>query len=188
MCSFCADPRASAAASISRNPDHALSVAARRTIAEAWGEMSARYSYRHDPDVPDFDDSVPVAVMDAECALCSWGARMFHWLDRSGTVRICPIQSPLGETLSGITGLTRKTRTRGCLSTGESWLACCGSFRNPFATGCISASRATDTVCSGIAICARFPIPPSRNGLYDEGAVNRRNRRFRLAPCAFAGA
>ena len=57
------------------------------------------YSYRDDPTVPPFDDSAPVAVMDAECAICSWGARMIHRLDRAGTTRICPIQSPLGMAL-----------------------------------------------------------------------------------------
>ncbi|MEM8789077.1 MAG: DCC1-like thiol-disulfide oxidoreductase family protein [Pseudomonadota bacterium] len=58
-----------------------------------------RHSHRDDPSVPDFDDTAPVAVMDAECAICSWGARMIHRLDRSGTVRICPVRSPLGTAL-----------------------------------------------------------------------------------------
>jgi predicted DCC family thiol-disulfide oxidoreductase YuxK len=57
------------------------------------------YSYRDDPTVPPFDDSGPVAVMDADCAICSWGARMIHRLDRAGSTRICPIQSPLGAAL-----------------------------------------------------------------------------------------
>lgn len=57
------------------------------------------YSYRDDPQVPDFDDTAPVAVMDAECAVCSWGARMIHRFDRSGRVRISPAQSPLGAAL-----------------------------------------------------------------------------------------
>ena len=61
--------------------------------------MREPYSFRNDPAVPEFDDSGPVAVMDADCAVCSWGARMIHRLDRSGTVRICPIQSPLGSAL-----------------------------------------------------------------------------------------
>ena len=61
--------------------------------------MPAPYSFRDDPSVPRFDDAAPVAVMDAECAICSWGARMIHRLDRSGRVRICPIQSPLGAAL-----------------------------------------------------------------------------------------
>ncbi|WP_374376855.1 thiol-disulfide oxidoreductase DCC family protein [Tabrizicola sp.] len=60
--------------------------------------MSA-HSYRDDPAVPAFDDSTPLAVMDAECAICSWGARMIHRLDHTGTTRICPIQSPLGTAL-----------------------------------------------------------------------------------------
>ena len=63
------------------------------------------YSYRDDPSVPPFDDSAPVAVMDANCAICSWGARMIHRLDRAGTTRICPIQSPLGMALLGHYGL-----------------------------------------------------------------------------------
>jgi predicted DCC family thiol-disulfide oxidoreductase YuxK len=47
------------------------------------------------PDIPAF----PVAVMDADCALCSFGARMIHRLDRTGTIRICPVQSDLGQAL-----------------------------------------------------------------------------------------
>ncbi|WP_341477154.1 DUF393 domain-containing protein [Shimia abyssi] len=49
--------------------------------------------------MPEFDDAAPIAVMDAECAVCSWGARMIHRLDKTGTVRICPIQTPLGRAL-----------------------------------------------------------------------------------------
>ncbi|MEI4471801.1 thiol-disulfide oxidoreductase DCC family protein [Frigidibacter sp. MR17.24] len=58
-----------------------------------------RHSYRDDPAVPAFDDAAPVAVMDAGCAACSWGARIIHRLDRTGRVRICPVQSPLGAAL-----------------------------------------------------------------------------------------
>lgn len=61
--------------------------------------MRDAYSYRRDPAVPPFDDGAPVAVMDAQCAICSWGARMIHRLDRAGTTRICPVQSPLGSAL-----------------------------------------------------------------------------------------
>lgn len=61
--------------------------------------MRAPYSYRDDPAVPAFDDSGPVAVMDADCAICSWGARMIHRLDRAQSTRICPIQTPLGAAL-----------------------------------------------------------------------------------------
>ena len=67
--------------------------------------FTQRFSFRDDPDVPSFDDTAPVAVMDAGCALCTWGARVIHRLDRSGTVRICPVQSPLGAALMRHYGL-----------------------------------------------------------------------------------
>ena len=47
----------------------------------------------------------PVAVMDADCALCSWGARMIHRLDRTGDIRIAPIQSETGAALMRANGL-----------------------------------------------------------------------------------
>ena len=59
---------------------------------------------------PDF----PIAVMDADCALCSFGARMIHRLDRSGTIRICPAQSPLGQSLLAGAGIS--------ITDPESWL------------------------------------------------------------------
>ena len=41
----------------------------------------------------------PIAVMDADCAICTLGARMIHKLDRTGDVRICPVQTELGQRL-----------------------------------------------------------------------------------------
>lgn len=61
--------------------------------------MYKPYSFRDDTNVPSFDDGAPIAVMDAECAVCSWGAQMIHRLDSTGTVGICPIQTPLGTAL-----------------------------------------------------------------------------------------
>lgn len=63
--------------------------------------MSERnyFSYRSDPRVPAFDDRVPIALMDAECALCCLGACMIDRLERSGEIRICPVQSVLGQSL-----------------------------------------------------------------------------------------
>lgn len=63
------------------------------------------YSYRSDPHVPAFDDRFPIALMDAECALCCVGARMIDRLDRSGEIRICPVQSVLGGALMNHYGL-----------------------------------------------------------------------------------
>jgi len=62
------------------------------------GRNSA-YAYREDPHVPDFDDSDPVVFMDANCALCSWGARIIDRFDRSGRFRICPVQTRLGRSI-----------------------------------------------------------------------------------------
>jgi len=59
------------------------------------GQISA-YAYRDDPAVPDFDDSGPIVFMDANCALCSSGARLIDRFDRTRRFRICPVQSPLG--------------------------------------------------------------------------------------------
>jgi predicted DCC family thiol-disulfide oxidoreductase YuxK len=47
----------------------------------------------------------PIAVMDATCALCSWGARMIHRLDRAGDIKIAPIQSDAGAALMRDNGL-----------------------------------------------------------------------------------
>ena len=60
------------------------------------------------------NDTSPMAVMDADCALCSFGARMIHRLDKTGTIRICPVQSPLGQSLLTRHGITA--------TNPESWL------------------------------------------------------------------
>lgn len=65
----------------------------------------ALYSYRDDPTVPPFDDSGPVTVMDGDCALCSFGARMIARFDRDEVFRICPGQTALGTALLGHYGL-----------------------------------------------------------------------------------
>lgn len=49
--------------------------------------------------------SYPIAVMDGTCALCCFGARMIDWLDRSGAIRICTVQSALGTRLLADHGL-----------------------------------------------------------------------------------
>ncbi len=57
------------------------------------------FSYRDDPAVPDFDDQGPRTVMDAQCGLCSRGARWIARTDRRGEFRIIPMQTPLGAAL-----------------------------------------------------------------------------------------
>lgn len=50
-------------------------------------------------------DDPPVAVMDGTCALCSWGARMIHRLDRTREIRIATIQGKTGAALMRAHGL-----------------------------------------------------------------------------------
>lgn len=69
-------------------------------------------SYRSDARVPEFGDHFPIALMDVDCALCCFGARMIDRLDRSDEIRICPLQSVLGQGLINHYGLridNRKT-------------------------------------------------------------------------------
>ena len=56
------------------------------------------YSYRSDPEVPDFDDSQPVVVFDGHCAMCSRWVDFLLKHDR-GRHRFLPAQSELGEAL-----------------------------------------------------------------------------------------
>lgn len=46
-----------------------------------------------------------IAVMDGTCALCAFGAKMVHRLDRSGTIKIAPIQGETGVALMQAHGL-----------------------------------------------------------------------------------
>lgn len=125
---------------------------------------SQSYSYRDDPDVPHFDDSHAVAVMDAECAICSWGARMIHRLDTSGQVRICPIQTPLGAALLSHLGM--KT------DDPESWLFLHDGVAHRDFEAVIYAGRLLGgwgRVTSVLHLCP----PPIRNRLYTRLARNR---------------
>ena len=54
------------------------------------------YSYRQDPDVPDFDDGRPVVFLDGDCVLCTTTAGLIDRLDRKGEFRICPVQTQTG--------------------------------------------------------------------------------------------
>ncbi|MCF6443968.1 thiol-disulfide oxidoreductase DCC family protein [Nereida sp. MMG025] len=51
------------------------------------------------------NDPFPIAYMDGQCSLCSFGARAIDWLDRSGQIRICPVQSERGRAALAAHGL-----------------------------------------------------------------------------------
>jgi len=63
------------------------------------GSSNPPYSYRADPTVPAFDDSGPITVMDGECVLCGFSARVLVRLDKAAEFRICRAQTPLGRAL-----------------------------------------------------------------------------------------
>lgn len=51
-----------------------------------------RYSYRHDADVPMFDDAKPLVIFDGECVLCSSGVQWMIERDPEGTAVFAAIQ------------------------------------------------------------------------------------------------
>lgn len=57
------------------------------------------YSYRDDPDVPDFDDSRPLFVFDHYCVLCSGGASFIMKRKTGHRIAFTSAQEPLGEAL-----------------------------------------------------------------------------------------
>lgn len=61
--------------------------------------MSAAYSYRNDPAVPDFPDDKPLIIFDGECGFCSRDVDFVLRHDKQGLFRFTPAQSPLGTAL-----------------------------------------------------------------------------------------
>ena len=59
----------------------------------------AIHSYRTDPDVPNFDETRTLLVMDGQCAICSHAARRIARLDRDDRIRITTCTSTLGRAL-----------------------------------------------------------------------------------------
>ena len=57
------------------------------------------HSFVSDSNVPEFDTSRILLVMDGNCALCSGAARWIAKHDRHDKVRIAPVQSVLGTAL-----------------------------------------------------------------------------------------
>ena len=58
-----------------------------------------RYSYREDPNVPDFPDDRAVIVFDGMCVMCSGFMRFLLRRDTGHHFNFLPAQSPLGEAL-----------------------------------------------------------------------------------------
>lgn len=57
------------------------------------------YSYRTDPEVPDFDDERPLFVFDNVCVLCSSGASFLMRHDPSHRIAFTSAQGDVGRAL-----------------------------------------------------------------------------------------
>jgi predicted DCC family thiol-disulfide oxidoreductase YuxK len=104
------------------------SVAWRAIVTATWrigmAELgkTVAFSYRDDPEVPAFDDAGSIAVMDGDCALCSWGARLIARLDKEGVFRICPVGTPIGTALVRHYGLVpHDPETWLLVENGQAW-------------------------------------------------------------------
>lgn len=64
------------------------------------------YSWRDAPDIPEFDDHRLLVVLDGACGLCSATAGRIAHFDRADRVRLCTVQSPLGQGLMRHYGLS----------------------------------------------------------------------------------
>jgi predicted DCC family thiol-disulfide oxidoreductase YuxK len=60
---------------------------------------NASYSYRNEPDVPDFDDGKALFVFDRVCVICSGGASWIMRFDSGRKVSFSSSQAPLGQSL-----------------------------------------------------------------------------------------
>ena len=58
---------------------------------------SDQFSYRNDPDVPDFDDSRPLFIFDHVCVLCSGGVSFIMKHDKKAAIAFTSAQGELGE-------------------------------------------------------------------------------------------
>jgi predicted DCC family thiol-disulfide oxidoreductase YuxK len=56
-------------------------------------------SYRHDPNIPPFDESRPVFLFDGICVLCSTGVSFLMRHDRRAKIALASAQSNLGRAL-----------------------------------------------------------------------------------------
>lgn len=57
------------------------------------------YSYRADPSVPPFDDSVPLIIFDGHCVLCSSGVQWMLQHDPRGNYRFAAAQGRTPQAL-----------------------------------------------------------------------------------------
>lgn len=86
------------------------------------------YSYRTDPDVPDFDDSRPLFVFDNVCVLCSSGVRFLMKHDSEGRINYTSAQDALGQALYRHYRIDMDA-TYLLIADGEAWSESAGYFK-----------------------------------------------------------
>jgi predicted DCC family thiol-disulfide oxidoreductase YuxK len=88
------------------------------------------YSYRDDPDVPDFPDERPVIVFDGHCMFCSGWVKFVLKHDRRRRYRFVAAQTPLGDALYRHYGLdTRDYETNLLIEGGRAYFKSEGTIR-----------------------------------------------------------
>lgn len=132
------------------------------------------YTWREDPAVPAFDDTHTIAVMDGECALCMWGARMIDRFDREGAIRIAPSQTPLGAALLKHHGFAP--------GDPESWLVLDQGRAYASLDGVVQIGRRIGGIARGLQVLNVLP-KPFRDWLYRRIARNRYAFFKRRAVC-----
>ncbi len=81
------------------------------------------HSYRHDTDVPSFDDTRPLIIFDGHCVLCSSGVQWMMKHDQGGDTLFAAIQEPIPQALYRHYGLDAKAfDTFMVLADGEPYL------------------------------------------------------------------
>ncbi|WP_224826378.1 thiol-disulfide oxidoreductase DCC family protein [Cognatishimia sp. MH4019] len=126
--------------------------------------MRQPYSFLDDPSVPDFDWRAPLAVMDGDCALCAFGARMIDRLDHAKEIRIATIETALGRALLAHYGL-RATAP-------DSWLFIEDGVAHDGFDAMIRLGRRTGGIGHALRLLQVLPRP-LRSGLYSWIARNR---------------
>ncbi|MEL7214062.1 MAG: DCC1-like thiol-disulfide oxidoreductase family protein [Pseudomonadota bacterium] len=126
--------------------------------------MTRAFSFLDDPAVPAFDSDAPLAVMDGDCALCSFGARMIDRFDRDREIRITTIETDLGGALLAHYGLQ--------VTSPESWLFIEDGVAYQGFDAAMRIGWRIGGVAHGLRVLALLPRPV-RDALYSWVARNR---------------
>ncbi|MGH1415196.1 MAG: thiol-disulfide oxidoreductase DCC family protein [Pelagimonas sp.] len=135
----------------------------------------AAYSYRDDAQVPDFDDSFTLLVMDGDCAVCSGSARRIARWDRHDQMRIAPVQSSLGTGLLRHYGFDPKDP--------QSWLVVDGGVAYGSLDAILRIAPRLHVMLKPLVVLRLVPLPV-QDWLYARLARNRYDWFGRSDMCA----